>query len=229
MILNNLTHYEQAILVLSALVLFTSFALLSQPRLLNLINTFAWQGTLLALTAALVAFTSHQPHLYISALLTLILKAWLIPWMLRHQVLKLKLHHETETLTNGTLILLGGIALVIFCYHVTLPLERLSTLATRNIIAISLANVLLSLLLIISHRQAVSQVVGFMAMENGLFFAALVSTHGMPMIVELGIAFDILVASVLFGVFFLHIRENIDTLNVDHMNRLSENEPTVRN
>jgi hydrogenase-4 component E len=220
--LETLTHYEQAILVLSALVLYTSFALLAQSRLFDLINTFAWQGVLLAATAALVAFVSNQPHLYISALLTLSLKALLIPWILRSQVLKLKLHHEVETLTSTTLTSLGGVALVIFCYYVTLPVEHLSTLITRNTIAVSLANVLLSMLLLISHRQAVSQVVGFMAMENGLFFAALVSTYGMPMVVELGAAFDVLVAAVLFGVFFFHIRENLDSLDVDQMNRLSE-------
>ncbi len=220
--LESLTHYEQAILVLSALVLYTSFSLLAQSRLLNLINIFAWQGTLLAATTALVAGVSQQPHLYISALLALLLKALLIPWMLRSQVLKLKLHQEIEKLTTPTLTLLGGVALVIFCYYVTLPVEHLSTLITRNTIAVSLANVLLSMLLLISHRQAVSQVVGFMAMENGLFFAAVVSTYGMPMVVELGIAFDVLVAAILFGVFFFHIRENIDSLDVDQMNRLSE-------
>jgi len=222
--LENLTHYEQAILVLSALILYTSFGLLAQTRLLNLINIFAWQGALLAATAGLVAFVSEQPHLYISALLTLLLKALLIPWMLRHQVLELNLHHEVEKLTYPTLTLLGGVAVVTFCYYVAIPIENLSTSITRNTIAVSLSNVLLSMLLIISRRQAVSQVVGFMAMENGLFFSALVATYGMPMIVELGIAFDVLVAAVLFGVFFFHIRENLDSLDVDQMNRLTEAE-----
>lgn len=220
--LNTLTHYEQAILVLSALILFTSFALLAQSHLLNLINLFAWQGGLLAITTVLVAFVSAQRHLYLSALLTLLLKAILIPWMLRYQVLKLKLHHEVESLMSPTLVLLGGIALVIFCYYIALPIEHFAMQVTRNTIAVSLAVVLLSMLLLISHRLAVSQVVGFMAMENGLFFAAVVSTHGMPMIVELGIAFDVLVAAVLFGVFFFHISENLDSLDVDQMNRLSE-------
>ncbi len=222
--IETLSPYEQGILVLAALLLYTSFGLLAKSRLLDLINTFAWQGALLAATAALVALVSHQPHLYISALLTLALKAWLIPWMLRTQVLRLRLHHEVENLAHPTLLLLGGVALVIFCYYVTLPVEHLSTLITRNTIAVSLANVLLSMLILISHRQAVSQVVGFMAMENGLFFAALVSTYGMPMVVELGIAFDVLVAAVLFGVFFFHIRENLDSLDVDQMSRLSEAE-----
>lgn len=223
-----LSHYEQAILVLSALILYTSFSLLAQSRLLNLINIFAWQGILLAITAGLVAFILQQPHLYISAGLTFILKALLIPWMLRYQVLKLELHHEVEKLPYLTLTLLGGVAVVVFCYYVAIPIEHLSTSITRNTIAVSLSNVLLSMLLIISRRQAVSQVVGFMAIENGLFFSALVATSGMPMVVELGIAFDVLVAAILFGVFFFHIRESLDSLDVDRMNRLTEKEEVTQ-
>ncbi len=222
MSLQNLSLYEQAILVLAALVLYTSFSLLVQTRLLSLIKTFAWQGALLAATAASVAFVSKQPHLYISALLTFALKAILIPWILRRQVFKLNLHHNVESLSHPTLVLLGGIAIVIISSYVVSPIEQLSLQATRNTIAISLSVVLLSMLLIIVRSQAVSQVVGFMAMENGLFFAALVSTYGMPMVVELGIAFDVLVAAILFGVFFFHISENLDSLDVDQMNRLSE-------
>ncbi len=221
--LESLTHYEQATLVLSALVLYTSFALLAQSRLLNLINIFSWQGTLLGITTALVAYVSTQPHLYISAILTLLLKALFIPKLLRSQVLTLNLHRETESLTLPTLTLLGGIAVVVFSYYVVLPVEQLLTFQVmRNTIAVSLAVVLLSMLLIISRRQAVSQVVGFMAMENGLFFAAVVSTYGMPMVVELGVAFDVLVAAILFGIFFFHIHENLDSLDVDQMNRLRE-------
>ena len=103
-----------------------------------------------------------------------------------------------------------------------MPIKSLSNSITRNTISESLAIVLLAMLLIITRRQAVSQVVGFMAIENGLFFAALVSTYGMPMIVELGIAFDVLVAAVLFGVFFFEMRSSIDSLDVDQMNRLHE-------
>jgi hydrogenase-4 component E len=91
-----------------------------------------------------------------------------------------------------------------------------------NALAVSLSVVLLGMLLMISHRQAVAHVVGFMSIENGLFFAAIVATKGMPMVVELGVAFDVLVAAVLFGIFFLHIRTSIDSLDVDLLNRLNE-------
>jgi len=220
--LDALPLYDQAILVMAALVLFSAFALLGQSRMFSLITVFAWQGALLAITSALVAFSTGQHHLYISAALTLALKAILIPWMLTRMVTHLGVRQEAEALGRPALVLLAGAALVVFSYYVSLPIVHLSTLVTRNTIGISLAIVLLSMLLMITRRQAMSQVVGFMAIENGLFFAAVASTAGMPMIVELGIAFDVLVAAVLFGVFFLHLRDTIDSLDVDRLNRLNE-------
>lgn len=222
MYLQELTLYEQAILVLAAMVLFTSFALLAQSRIANLIRMFAWQGVLLSATTVFVAMVSKQHHLYISALLTFGLKALLIPWMLNRLAIRLNIHRKVESTLNPTLVLLGAAALVVFCYYVALPIAHLTAHITRNIIAVSLAVVLLAMLLIITRRKAVSQVVGFMSMENGLFFAAVVSTYGMPMVVELGIAFDVLVAAILFGVFFFQIRASIDSLDVDRLNRLTE-------
>lgn len=220
--LQLLSLYEQTILVLAAMVLFTSFALLAQTRIANLIRMFAWQGILLSATTVMVAMVSRQHHLYISGLLTFGLKALLIPWMLNRLAIRLDIHRKVETTANQTVVLLGAAALVVFCYYVALPIAHLSAGITRNVIAISLAVVLLALLLIITRRKAVSQVVGFMSMENGLFFAAVVSTYGMPMVVELGIAFDVLVAAILFGVFFFQIRASIDSLDVDRLNRLTE-------
>ena len=111
---------------------------------------------------------------------------------------------------------------MVFSYYVLHPIVQTSTVIMLNALAVSLSVVMLGMLLMISHRQAVAHVVGFMSIENGLFFSAIVATKGMPMVVELGIAFDVLVAAVLFGIFFLHIRSSIDSLDVDHLNRLHE-------
>ncbi|MHB8453119.1 MAG: formate hydrogenlyase [Acidiferrobacterales bacterium] len=218
----NISLYSQGILVSAALVLFTSFVMLAQARLQPLIYAFAWQGALLSITTALVAMVSGHSHLFISALLTFVLKALLIPWMLHRLVRRLNIQYEVESLTHPSMTLLGGAALVVFCYYVSLPIAQISTLVTRNTIAVSMAIVLLGMLLMIARRTAVAQVIGFMSIENGLFFAAVASTYGMPMIVELGVAFDVLVAAVLFGVFFFQIRTSIDSLDVDRLNRLSE-------
>jgi len=224
MAITDLSHYQQGILLLAALILLTSFLMLGQSRLLRLVFIFAVQGVLLATTTALVADVLNFPHLYISAVLTLTLKGILIPIMLQRLVIRLGLHRDMETLEKPARVMMGGTGLVVFSYYVCLPIVKLSPLITLNTIAISMAVVLLGMLLMITRRQAVAHVVGFMSIENGLFFAAVVSTYGMPMVVELGIAFDVLVAAVLFGVFFFHIRSSIDSLDVDQLNRLSEAE-----
>ncbi len=220
--ITQLSYYQQAILLLAALIALTSFLMLGQSRLLRLVFIFAVQGILLAITTALAADVLDSPHLYISALLTLSLKGIFIPIMLQRLVISMGLHRDMETLKNPARVMMAGTGLMVFSYYVCLPIVKLSPLITLNTIAISMAVVLLGMLLMITRRQAVAHVVGFMSIENGLFFAAVVSTYGMPMVVELGIAFDVLVAAVLFGVFFFHIRSSIDTLDVDQLNRLSE-------
>jgi hydrogenase-4 component E len=222
MSLAALSVYQQAIILFAALVLFTSFIMLSQARVMPLIFAFAWQGLLLAVVTALVAFVSGHTHLYVSAALTVALKVLAIPYLLYRLAIQLNLHIEAEPIRHPSLLLLGGAGLVIFSYYVALPIVHLSGLATRNTIAVSIATVLIGMLLMIARKKAVAQVIGFMSIENGLFFSAVVSTYGMPLIVELGVAFDVLVAAILFGVFFFHMRESFDTLDVDQLTRLSE-------
>lgn len=214
--------YTQAILSMSALVGLMSFLMLGQGRLPRLILVFAMQGMLLVLTAILAAYELNSPHLYISAILTLALKVMLIPWMLQKQVVAMNIHRDVEALKNNTAVMLSGASLMIFSYYVLQPIIHTSSMIMLNALVVSLSVVLLGLLLMISHRQAVAHVVGFMSIENGLFFAAMVATDGMPMVVELGVAFDVLVAAVLFGIFFFHIRTSIDSLDVDMMNKLHE-------
>ena len=214
--------YTQAILSMAALVGLTSFLMLGQGRLLRLIFVFALQGMLLTLTTALAAYSLDNPHLYISAVLTLVLKVMFIPWMLRREVLHQNMHRDIQALTNKTVVMLGGASLMVFSYYVLHPIVQTTSPVMLNALAVSLSVVLLGMLLMISHRQAVAHVVGFMSIENGLFFAAIVATKGMPMVVELGIAFDVLVAAVLFGIFFLHLRTSIDSMDVDLLNRLNE-------
>jgi hydrogenase-4 component E len=220
--IEQLDFYTQAILSMAALVGLTSFLMLGQGRLLRLIFVFALQGFLLTLTTALAAYSLDNPHLYISAVLTLVLKVMFIPWMLRKEVLRMNMHRDIEALKNNTVVMLGGASLMVFSYYVLHPIVQSSSVVMLNALAVSLSVMLLGMLLMISHRQAIAHVVGFMSIENGLFFAAIVATNGMPMVVELGVAFDVLVAAVLFGIFFLHIRTSIDTLDVDMLNKLHE-------
>ncbi|MGA7965423.1 MAG: formate hydrogenlyase [Gammaproteobacteria bacterium] len=213
---------EQAVFALAALVLFVSFALLALVRTVSAIHAFAWQGAFVAAVAALAAHLSGDSHLYISAVIIFVLKVVAIPWMLHRLARSLGVSRQADVLPRPILTLLTAAALVIFSYWIALPLIRLDTSTTRNVIPVSLAVVLLGLLMMAARRQAIAQVLGFMSLENGLFLAAVAATRGMPLVVELGIAFDLLVAMVLFGIFFLHIRGSIDSLDVDRLVRLSE-------
>lgn len=218
----SLSLSEQAVLTLAALILFSSFLLLAQSRMISLIHTFAWQGGLLCAATLLMAASSGRHHLYISAVLTFALKVCFIPWQLRRMVERLDIKRHVETVGGASLIMIAAAGLTLFSYYVVLPIRELSLLATRNTIAVSLAVILIGMLMIITRRKAVAQVIGFMSMENGLFFSAVVATYGMPMVVELGVAFDVLVAAILFGIFFFQLRAGIGSLNVDHLNRLTE-------
>ncbi|MBN2887489.1 MAG: formate hydrogenlyase, partial [Chromatiaceae bacterium] len=158
------------------------------------------------------------------AALTFALKALLIPWMLHRLSRRLGLERLIETLRGPARVTMAAVALVIFSDWVVMPMVAEELIFTRNIVAVSLAVVLIGLLMMVVRQQAVAQVLGFMSMENGLFLGAISATSGMPLVVELGVAFDLLVAMVLFGIFFFQIRESIDSLDVDRLNRLSETE-----
>jgi hydrogenase-4 component E len=208
--------------IITALILLTAFILLMQNRIHSMINTFIWQSILLATVTLLQALRTTGFELYISVLLTVILKVIFIPYLLRSLVHKLNIRHKVAEIKHPFLLLIGAAALVLFCYHLIIPIRTLAWNEANNIIAVAMAVMLLGMLLLITHRKAISHIIGFMSMENGIFFAALIATQGMPMVVELGIAFDVLIAAVLFGVFFLQLRSSIDSLDVDRLNLLRE-------
>ena len=212
----------QFINLLAALLLLIVFAMLAQRRILSLINLFALQGFVLALSTFVVAYTTHQHHLYYSAGLTLLLKVLVLPLLLHRLIRRLNVRWDVETLINIPTTMLVGIALVIFAFNLAAPITQLAEGITRGLIGIALASVLLSLLMMLTRRKAISQVVAFLSLENGLFFAATSATQGMPLVVELGIALDVLVATFIFGIFFFQIRETFDSLDIAHMEKLKD-------
>jgi hydrogenase-4 component E len=213
----------QLINLFAAVILLLSFAMLAQRRVLQLINLFALQGLTLCLSTLVVAVSTGQTHLYWSAGLTLLLKAWLLPWILHRLVRKLQIKNEVEPLINIPTTMLIGIGLVMLAFNVALPISELSSSIARGTLGIALAVVMLAFLMMITRRKAITQVVGFLSMENGLFLAATSATYGMPMVVELGIALDVLVGVIILGVFFFQIREQFDSLDIRHMERLKDN------
>lgn len=213
---------EQVLNLLAALLLLIAFAMLAQRRVQSLIYLFAWQGFVLSLNTALVAYTTGQHHLYYSALLTLGLKVLLLPWILHRLIRRLNVRWDVDTLVNIPTTMIVGVVLVIIGFNMTMPIADLSHTITRGALGIAMASVLLSFMMMITRRKAVPQIIGFLAMENGLFLAATSATYGMPLVVELGVALDVLVGTLIFGVFIFHLREAFDSLDIHHLEKLKE-------
>lgn len=199
-------------------VLILSFALLYQRRLFGVIKIYAVQALLLAMAAAWQAHAQDAPRLYVTAGIALVLKAMIIPVALRWIVTRLNIHRAIETALGVGPTMVVGVALVALSILLVLPVTAASGALTRESLAAALSIVLLGLLMMITRRNAVSQVVGFMSLENGLILAA-VGVKGMPLVMELSIAFSVMVAFIVFGIFFFHIRERFDTLDVHDIER----------
>ena len=218
-----LQHYgPQLINLFAAVLLLLAFAMLTQRRILSLINLYAAQGLVLCLSTALVAWLTGQTHLYGSAALTLALKVVALPWILHMLIRRLNVKWDVETLINIPTMMLVGIVLVILAFNLALPISQLAGTVTRSTLGIALASVLLSFLMMITRSKAVPQVIGFLSMENGLFFAATGAVYGMPMVVELGVALDVLVGALILGIFMFQIRERFDSVDTRHLEKLKE-------
>lgn len=215
-------YVPQLINLFATLILMLSFAMISQRRIVSLINLFAMQGAALVAASLLLGYATQQSDLYVSAALTLILKVALIPWLLHRVIGKLNVRWDVETLINIPTMMLVGIALVIFSFSIALPISRLSSSMASGSLGIALACVLLAFMMMITRSKAVPQVIGFLSMENGLIFAATTVTSGMPMIVEFGIALDVLVGVLILGVFMFQIREKFDSLDIRNLEALKE-------
>lgn len=222
--MHGLSFDLQILNVLASCLLLLSFSMLAQRRIVTLVNMLATQGVLLCMATLLLAWRTGEGHLYLSAALTLALKVIGLPWLLHRLIGRLGVYWDTESLINPSGTMLIGLAVVIFSFGLAQPISALASTATRSTIGIAIAVILLAFLTMITRRKAMSQVVGFLSMENGLFFGAMSTTYGMPMVVELGVALDVLVAMLVLGVFFFQIREQFDSLDLHHFETLKEEE-----
>ena len=202
--------------LLGTAVLLLSFGLLYQRRLSGVINTFALQAVVLAMAAAWQGFVQDAPHLYVTALVALLFKAVAIPVALHRIVRLLMIHRTVETALSIGLTMVVGVALVTLAILLVLPVTSDSAALTRESLTLALSVVLIGLLMMITRRNAVTQVIGFMSLENGLILAA-VGVSGMPLVVEMSVAFAVMVAFIIFGIFFFQIRERFDTLDLHYL------------
>lgn len=211
--LNELIHdvEGQAINVCSMFLLLTSFAIVAQRSLASCVSLYAMQSIFLGLTAMVVADASGVHHLYFAAALNFVIKAWLIPRILHRSIERLQVKREVEPLVNipSSLLICGG--LMILALYLSQPIKQIGPLLTNDSLALGLAIVFIGCFIMISRRKLITQIVGFLTVENGLFLLATAITYGMPLIVELGVFFDILVAALIFGVLLHRIQDTFES------------------
>jgi len=199
--------------MLAGFLVLISLTMLYQDRLYSLLNVLAAHAFILALSVAWQAYVHDAPHLYITAGIALIFKAIVVPVALRRMVFRLGIHREIETVGGIGMTMLAGIALIALSLEVMLPVTAQADPLAREDVALALAVVLIGLLMMVTRRNAVSQVAGFMSIENGIVLAA-TGAQGMPLVVEISVACSILIAFIVIGIFLFRIRERFDTVDV---------------
>jgi hydrogenase-4 component E len=207
--------FDVAHLLAGSLVL-VSFVMLYQVRLYALLNVFALHAVLLSLSVAWQAYSQDAPHLYVTAVIALVFKALAIPLALHRIIARLGIHREIEKVVEIGPTMLAGMGLVALAMMIMLRVTPEADPLAREDLAFALSVLLLGLLMMVSRRNAVSQVVGFMSLENGLVLAA-TGAKGMPLVVEISVAFSILIAFIVIGVFLFRIRERFDSVDVQAM------------
>jgi hydrogenase-4 component E len=195
-----------------------SFMLLYQTRLYSLIHVYAAQAFVLSLSVAWQAYVQAAPHLYVTASIALMFKAVAIPIALHRMIAKLGMARDVENVVGIGPTMLGGLALVALSVVVMLRIASDSDALAREDLAFALAVVLLGMLMMVVRRNAVSMVVGFMSLENGLILAA-AGAKGMPLVVEVSVGFSVLVALTVIGVFLFGIRDRFSTFDAAALDR----------
>lgn len=214
--------FDIAHMLAGGLVL-VSVMMLYQDRLYALLNVFALHAVVLALSVAWQAYIQHTSQLYITAGIALVFKAIIIPVALHRMIVRLGIHREVETVIGIGTIMLAAMALIALSMAVMLRVTAEADPLAREDIAFALSVVLLGLLMMVSRRNAVSQIVGFMSLENGLILAA-AGAKGMPLVVEISVAFSILIAFIVIGIFLFRIRERFDTVDVRALDQVREDQ-----
>ncbi|HSI02404.1 MAG TPA: NADH-quinone oxidoreductase subunit K [Reyranella sp.] len=205
--------------LLAGVMLVTSFALLYQQRIAAVLVAFAAQSITLSLAVAWAAWSEHRPDLFITAAIAFSLKGVVIPVALRRTVTRLGVHREVEKVVGVGMALMVGLALSGLSQALVVKLTQAMPGLAREELALAMAIVLLGFLMMIVRRNAVTQIVGFMSMENGLILAA-TGARGMPLVVEVSVAFSVLIALFVFAVFVFRIRERFDTIDIEALDRM---------
>lgn len=212
--------FSQLSVLGSSLVLIFGLILLWRRGVTAYINAFTWQSTVLSAVTVVVAYFGNDHELYWVAGALFLLKVMVIPRLLKRMERRFAAERELEPYVNtATSLVISGL-LVLFGYAITRPLVALSHLPTRAGMPLAMGLVLVSLFVVISRKKALTQVIGFLMLENGLALLAVLGTYGIPLIVELGVFLDVLMGFLVMQIFIYQIHETFESIDVEQLNRL---------
>ena len=221
-LLPDMQFGDKMVTLMAAMVLVMQIAMVAQRWIVTNIRIFAAQSFLLAAIAGIIAFFNHAPHIYAAAILTLLAKSILVPWGLERLVGRVGIRQEIEPILNVpmSVVISGGLTLV--GYMVAEPFYRPEEahVLGHNVLAVAISLFLIGFFMMINRRKALTQVLALLSLENGLFLAAISLTYGMPLVVELGVLFDVLVAVMVLGILIYRIRESFESMDVSRLRRL---------
>jgi hydrogenase-4 component E len=208
------------ITLLASLMLVLQLLMAVQSMIVTNIRLFALQSLLLAGIAAVVGYAYGAWHVYVVALLTVLFKVFFLPWRLDRLVRQIEIEQEIRPFVNmpGSMLICG--ALTVLAYVVARPITSLERLGS-NTLAVAIALLLTGFFLMINRRKAITQVLAILTMENGVMLAAIaLTTYGMPLIVEIGVFFDVVIAVMVLAILVFRIRETFSSMDVSKLNQL---------
>ena len=204
----------------ASLVLLGGIALLWRRSLDAYIKAFRWQSMVLSVMFVLVGYAGNDPQLYAMAVFFFVLKVIVIPRYLRRLEQRVRAERESQPYVNiATSLIISGL-LVLLAYAVTRPLVAVSQLPTRGALPLAMALIFVGLFVVVTRRKALTQVVGFLVLENGIALLAMLGTYGIPLIIELGVFLDVLMGFLVMQVFVYHIHGTFESMDVEQLNRL---------
>lgn len=208
--------------ILAVLMLMTTIVLVGTSRLRTSIWAYAIRSFLLTWVSGLIAYFSGIHHIFITTGISLALKVIVIPGFLFYIVNKTKIKTEVESVINYTLSLLISCGLILIAYYSMQSIIKFENAFMGHCLPVSLAITLLGFFVMIIRKKAITQILGLLAMEDGIFLAAISTSYSMPLIVKLGVFFDILVGVIIMGIYVYRIKETFDSIDTDSLRELKE-------
>ena len=211
---------DDVVILCAAGMLVTAYLMVGQKALFVAIRLYGLQSILLGVVALTMGFADHRFHLFAGAALTIALKGLLIPWFLMRVIDRIGIHREIEPLVNVPSSLLICLGLTVIGYRVSTGLADGGRGVTHHVIGVSLSMLLMGLFLMVTRRKAVTQILALLTVENAVFLVALGATSGMPLVVELGISFDVILAVLVLGILVHRIVDRFESMDVSRLSKL---------